>query len=114
MASITDFLKFSTRLIIVYLATLVNIALAVIVTITIIHSKSGTLVAQEDFGVFWLIVRDGGVVALVCLITILIESFLRMRKPDPGRRLRNNPVIILGILNCVAPLLWAVGLILLV
>ncbi len=110
MPSIANFLKPSPRLVIVYLATLVNMVLAAFVTVTVIHSTSGSLQAQEDLGVFMLIVGGGSAIALACLITILVEALSKISAPNLTKQLMINQVIVLGALNCAAPLLWAFGL----
>lgn len=97
--------------VIVYLSTIANLAIAVLIVVTGVHARSGNLQAQEDFGVFILTIGVSGSAALICLITLVVEGTLKIRSAHFGEEMLKNPVIGLGVLNCVAPFVQVVALI---
>jgi hypothetical protein len=110
LSSVTGLKTPPARLIIVYLTTLINITLATLVIITVIHSKSGSLHAQDDLSVFMLVMGGGAATALVCLITILIEILSKISAPSLTKEILRNQIIVLGVINLLIPLLWLFGL----
>jgi hypothetical protein len=96
--------------IVVFFASAINATLAVLVAITVVHGQTGTLQAQEDLGVFMLIVAIGGGTAIVCLVTLVAGALLTFKKKAFGTQLLGNPVAVLGVANCIAPIVLVFSL----
>lgn len=89
--------------VVVFAATATNLVFAFLVARTIFHARTGTLEAQEDLGLFMLIVAVSGPVAITCLVTLVVGALLSIRTLKYDASLLRNPVFALGILNTAAP-----------
>lgn len=89
--------------IVVISATTTNLVFAFLVARTILHARAGSLAAQEDLGLFMLIVAVSGTVAITCLVTLLVGALLNIRTLKYDASLLRNPVFALGIINTAAP-----------
>ena len=93
---------------------LVNIALLLAVTATIYHARTGRLAAQEDFGIFMMIVLLGSACLLVSLIAGLMSAAARYRAGTLNSGVIRTPTFLLGVANCFVPPLLALALLWLV
>lgn len=89
--------------IVTYGVTAVNLWFLVLVANTALHAKAGTLQAQEDFGLFTLVVAVSGPLAIVSLITLVVGGLLGLRALKFDASLLRNSVFVLGTANCLAP-----------
>ena len=89
--------------IVVFAATVTNLVFSFLVARTILHARAGTLEAQEDLGLFMLIVAVSGPVAITCFLTLVVGALLSIRTLKYDASLLRNPVFTLGILNTAAP-----------
>jgi hypothetical protein len=85
------------------LATVVNISLAVLVAIVVMHAKTGTLQAQEDFDLFLLIIPISGITGVACAVTLAVGGLLRISSDSQRDAHPRTTLAVLGGLNCVAP-----------
>ena len=90
--------------VVVFVGTATNLIFSFLIARTILHARAGTLQAQEDLGLFMLIVAVSGPVAITCLLTLVVGALLSIRTLKYDASLFRNPVFTLGILNTAAPL----------
>ena len=89
--------------IVVFGATAANLWFSMLVAITVFHARYGTLQAQEDLGLFMLIVAVSGSLAVACLFTLVIGALLNIRTLKYDASLLRNPVFVLGVINSMTP-----------
>ena len=95
---------------IVYLASALNIALLVLAIDTALDAKAGKLQAQQDLWVAVAIVLYGGAAALACLVTLVVGAVIGIRTRKQVSTLFYDRIFVLGVINCIAPLILLFGL----
>ena len=111
MLAVANLLRISTpNRVIVYIATIVNVSITVLVAATWANARYDTLQAQEDFGVFMLIVGISGFAALLSFINLVLVALQNIKLPKFWVQMMMNKVITLGLLNCAAPFILAFAL----